>query len=237
MTTLIQKLANEIPKCGDRKSIWEKQLGLKESYPKELAVFKAVLGAGGQFNFWEGESHKSDSSEAIGSGSDKWFAVVRGDIPIYAMNLVQTRIDVYKNCLTFLACGCNPLDKEWWEGLHKAYGYDPLRKRETLCWMILKDLGVDVVIEPPAKGCVDYNLIVALRHLGIVTAKGNVFDTETETELRKNCLLVCEQLLVLKPELTVMDVDSYLYNMGKHIRKTVSNWADYFCYRVGCYYY
>jgi len=199
-------------------------------------IERATKMACGQFNYWEG---KHGDIIWPGVSSEDWTAVVLGEKDIEEMNLVQTRKRILEATEQYLKdnlASPQVINRDWWwRGLTFAFGGDPLRKRETLLWMMLRGMGFD----PPIVqcGCIDYNVIVALRKHGIIEGfKGNMFDLLSETQLRYECLQAIGRLLDSN-SLTISGLDALLYGEGRSIRKTEPDWEDYFCYRPGCYFY
>jgi len=198
---------------------------------------QAIFGTIGDFNYWEedGEIKWPDLSAA------DWFKVIRHEKPLYEMNLPELREQLWKAAIDFMPTFEIPdiYTLEWWNKLSEVYGNDPLRKRETLLWIILTDLGFPN-LPTPNRGCIDYNIILAFRYLKIIVGyNGSSFGIKEETDLRFECLSVIEQVLDARPDLSISDLDSLLYKFGKYIQHTVSReeWEPFFCYRPGCFYY
>lgn len=202
------------------------------------AIQQAVLSSIGNFNFWE----KDGKIAWPGLSSNDWMKVIRFEKPIEEMNLVEKRKELWDKAVHFMSDSelTNDIhDNIWWEALAIVFGGDPLAKRETLLWITLSDLGFTQMHLPNA-GCIDYNIILALRYLEIITGyEGNIFDKTEETKLRFECLHVVEQILKERQDLNVSDLDSFLYKMGRYIRYEFPReiWDPYFCYRIGCFYY
>lgn len=220
---------------------WDKILEVTPSMSMKEVIRKAVLMACGQFNYWEG-----DNGEVTWPGvkSEDWTAVILGKKPIEEMNLVEVRRQIYDRTMRFLRETSSekpfaiPIsDPYWWDALTHVFGGDPLRKRETLLWMMLDYLGYDVPC--PQKGCIDYNIIVSLRKHGIVTGySGNRFNLYQETCLRMDCLEAIEAILDrYEDTFSIASLDAALYLEGRRIRKEEKNWEQYFCYRPGCFFY
>lgn len=219
---------------------WDKILEITPKMPQEEVIRRAILMACGQFNYWEVDG------EVVWPGvkSEDWTAVALGKKPIEQMNMVDLRrwmLDRVEAFFKDLTPEC-PLDRVivdpyWWDSLTHVFGGDPLRKRETLLWMMLDYLGYDVPC--PQKGCIDYNIIVALRKNDIVTGYGgNRFSLYQETCLRMDCLEAIEFILDrYEDKFTVASLDAALYLEGRRIRKEDKDWEQYFCYRPGCYFY
>ena len=217
-------------------NIWQIGLGLDGGSSCGLIYKRVFESCSGNFNYWQVDD-KIVWPDTSSSG--EWFAVIRGEKPIEDMNLPDLRKHLLQETSEFLHSSSNVEieDKLWWAALSHVYGGDPLRKRETLAWIILTDLGFKN-IPIVQRGCIDYNLIVALRFNGCVYGyKGNKFNLYDETKLRTDCLLAVEEILNLRSDLTVSSLDKILYFLGRKIRHTTSDWEQYFCYRIGCYFY
>lgn len=228
----------------DRKDIWMKMLEISEEDLNskratsrwEEIICRATQCCIGNFNYWE-EAGKITWPKNI--NGQLWFDVVMGRRDINTLNLVDLRKKFLIKCREFLKdFNLNDIyTTSWWTKLTDVFGKDPLKKRETLLYIILTDLGFKDLY-CPNKGCIDYNIIVALRFFGIIEGyEGNIFDLATETKLRNECLVVCDELIARQKWLNVSILDNILYSEGKRIRKTYDNWEDYFCYRLNCYYY
>ena len=200
----------------------------------------AIRATIGNFNFWEGPEGRITWPEGLGGSA--WFEVATGKRSVKEFNLSPLREAFlivgeafWKN--TPLSIHETPIQNpSWWTRLTECYGNDPLRKRETLLYIILYDLGWDAV--PPMQGCIDYNVIIALRHKGIITGfDGNEFNETEETLLRMECLVAIMNILNIRQDLTISMMDQELYLGGKWIRKHDPNWEKHMCYRPGCYYY
>jgi len=225
----------------DTSSEW---LGKEETLPSleneafaSYTLQQAILGTIGNFNFWEEEGVIKWS----GVDSSDWFKVVRIEKSIWDMNLPKIRKIFWDSAIENMQKF--PIhkiyDESWWNRLTELYGHDPLKKRETLLWIILTDLGFQN-LPIQNKGCIDYNIILAFRYLGIVIGyKGNIFNLREETELRFECLHVIESILKARPDLSISDLDSLLYRFGRYIRcvEPPEHWDQFFCYRHGCYFY
>lgn len=223
---------------GDRGHVWRDLLEIKPRTPKKKIVERAIKAAVGNFNYWEQEGQ---IKWPAGLNGASWFDVVMGRRNIKTLNLVHRRRVLLARAETFTMN--HPLHEDamlskwWWHELTAAYGYDPLRKRETLLWIVLNDLGFKN-LPVPNMGCIDYNVITAFRHLGIVIGfEGNMFSEDSETQLRTECLTAIMYILQWRSDLTVSTLDDCLYNLGKKIRHEEPDWEKCFCYRFGCYYY
>jgi len=229
----INEYLEKVEKC--KPLPWEIILDVNGLSEKEK-IERSIKMACGQFNYWE-ENGKITWPNL---SSEDWTDVVLGKRDIETMNLVQTRKQILKNTEDFISISNlteNIKDYNWWEALSYVFGGDPLRKRETLLWIMLTGLGFPIPFKI-REGCIDYNVIVSLRYHGIVTGYiGNQFNILQETQLRYDCLHVIEKMLEMRKDLGINDLDAHLYLQGRNIRKTVDNWEDYFCYRFGCYFY
>jgi len=219
---------------------WYDVLELTPYMSDRDVITRAAVMACGQFNYWE----EDGEVRWPGPSSEDWTAVALGKKPIEEMNLVDVRRRMRDRTLEFLkgftddgAIETAIHDPRWWDCLTHVFGGDPLRKRETLLWMMLDHLGYAAPC--PQKACVDYNLIVALRrHLVVGGYKGNRFDLYGETCLRMDCLQAVEWIYhYFEGTFTVASLDAALYLEGRRIRKEEDDWEDYFCYRPGCYFY
>jgi hypothetical protein len=233
-----------------RVKMWDELLGISGQTGE--TVRRAVLGSAGQFNFWE---RNGKIEWKTGFNSDSWFCFVReycseGQQEIKERikntlnyyNLPDIRIKLIENTEKFLAESSDLVscirDPYWWEALSHVFGGDPLKKRETLLWMILTDLGIDA--QEQKKGCIDYNIILLFRFLGIITGfDGNIFTLYDETRLREECLKAVEYILEKRPDLSISELDFHLWSEGRQIRGTrpQEEWDPFFCYRLGCFFY
>lgn len=231
----------DIPGRGD---VWRQLLEITSSdvhqTDKEI-IERAILSCCGNFNYWEVDG-KIEWPENLNGQS--WFDVIMDRRDINTMNLPKLRSDILGTTRVFLQQNFYSIHSiysirspYWWADLSKAFGNDPLRKRETLLYIILSDLGFKDIYCPNV-GCIDYNLIVALRYHGIIEGyAGNTFNISEETNLRTECLVVCQEILKRYPELNVSKLDNVLYTEGRCIRHTEPDWESHFCYRFGCYFY
>lgn len=201
-------------------------------------IQQAILGSIGNFNFWE----EDGKITWPGLTSDDWFKVVQLEKSIEQMNMAVKRKELWNNAIEFMT-DLNLIeiiyDPIWWAALSAVFGGDPLKKRETLLWVILSDIGFSG-IPLPNTGCIDYNVILSLRYFGAITGyEGNIFNLIDETKLRFECLEIVKQILIERPDLTVSTLDSFLYDAGKYIRNAIprEEWDPYFCYRFGCFFY
>lgn len=219
---------------------WDKVLELTPDMSDYEVIKRATVMACGQFNYWE----EDGEVKWPGPSSEDWTAVTLGKKPIEEMNLVETRRDIRERTLGFIEAFTDDgaiegaiHDSRWWDCLTHVFGGDPLRKRETLLWMMLDYIGY--VAPCPQKACVDYNLIVALRRYQVVCGyEGNRFDLYGETCLRRDCLEAVEWMYyTFEGTFTVASLDAALYLEGRRIRREEDDWEDYFCYRPGCYFY
>lgn len=247
----VKELIKNIKPLPDRAHIWIPLLGIDQwTEPhfeisdirsnealQKYVIKQSILATIGSFNFWE----MDNTITWPDLGTEDWFKVVKNEKPIEEMNLVGIRKYLYNLALDFTEISDLPKDiysEIWWTTLSAVYGGDPLRKRETLLWIILNDLGF-VGMPLPNKGCIDYNTILMLRFFGAVECKGNVFNILSETKLRYECLSVVEQILNARIDLTPSQLDNFLYSAGRQIRHEMPReyWDPYFCYRLGCYFY
>ena len=250
-SAVIKRIAQSISVPEDfrksRAKVWMEALGLKGDEDLLEVLRRAVRGAVGQFNFWEGENQ----TVTWAYSSEGWFAVTRGEKDISSLNLVPKRTDLLGAVDAFFKLTpCLTIDtiKDplFWAVLTHLFGGDPLRKRETLLWIMLDDLSYEYPKMPdisrllPSKGCIDYNIMLYLRYMKAVTGySGRIFDLYTETKLRMDCLRAVDTIMCLRPDLTVSSLDSFLWESGRRIRHTTprEEWDPLFCYRFGCYFY
>jgi hypothetical protein len=247
---VIHRIAKEVTVPPDfaesRAKAWATVLGLQGDEKPFAVLRQAACGAVGQFNFWEGEFGQITWA----SNSSDWFAFIRGEKSILSMNYPGKRAELKDNVTGFL--DTTPeltidviADPLFWSIMTHLFGGDPLRKRETLLWIMLDDLRVmfpevPEAAEAPNRGCIDYNIILYLRYMKAITDyEGNRFDLYTETQLRTECLHAVEMILEKRPDLTVSSLDSWLWEAGRKIRHELpqKQWEPYFCYRIGCYFY
>jgi hypothetical protein len=233
----LSNLAESIPDPNPD-FVWgaEEVMGLVYEDDREQFLRSAVLWAIGNFNFWEA------NSSVAWPIVPAWRDVIQGKEPLHRMNLYDERQELWRKAEEFMdeECGCLvPHVKEvaWWEALSHVFGGDPLRKRETLLWIALEDVGCPVPVV--RKGCIDYNVIVTLRASGVVNGyEGNSFNLYEETKLRRECLVAVERLLEIK-SWKIGELDAHLWWAGKNFRKTNPRdvWEPFFCYRIGCFFY
>lgn len=223
-----------------RGQMWRELLGVTKDTPNSKVIQLATLSAAGNFNYWEDNGKVNWSS----INSSDWFAVIRGEKKIEEMNLPVLRTAFYTATYNFLkSCGTHPDDPIWWDCLSHVFGGDPIKKRETLLWIMLFDMGYSVCM-PPEVGCIDYNIMLLCRYHKLISnnepyEEGTPVDLYVETAIRKDCLLVCHELLLMSDNrLNISKLDDILFNLGRQLRKTSrSIWEPYFCYRFGCYFY
>jgi hypothetical protein len=234
----LEKLTRNISVKVDynRTEVWKSLLDINPMSDDDFILKRAILGAAGQFNYWEEDG--KIVWPAI--SSDDWFKVVTGKKPITEMNLCLKRTEIYVTVSDFLKnnqiCVMDPV---WWDSLSFVFGGDPLRKRETLLWIMLTDLGYEN-LPAQKKGCIDYNIMLFLRFSGVIKEYGgNIFNLYEETKLRTECLEVIERILDKRKDLTIQKLDSFLYFSGKEVRHIMDMhfWEPYFCYRLGCFFY
>lgn len=228
----------EVDKSFDRKAMWCHLLGVSDPFNEEKFLKRSIVSAGGNFNFWQ----KDKKIVWPNLNSNDWFKVVRGIKPITEMNMVDERmkmLDASINLINESSLPTDLADKHWWEVLSSVYGGDPLKKRETLLWFMLNDLGYKKALQPNW-GCIDYNIMLYFRYNGIVKGyHGNIFKIYEETRLRYECLQAINNILHTRDDLTVQEVDMWLWGEGRKIRHSIprERWDPWFCYRIGCYFY
>jgi len=209
-------------------------LEIDDNTTKNEIIERTILCCVGNFNYWEEDNKISWPKEISGI---TWFEFVMGRRSIQSLNLWQKRLDLYNSAKDWISKTNFELNNpSWWNEMNIVFGNDPLKKRETLAYIILTDLGFEC--HCPNVGCIDYNIIVALRRHGIITGYDkNYFEINEETQLRYECLLVCYEILKRVPQLTVSTLDILLYDEGRRIRHNEYEWERYFPYRFGCYYF
>jgi len=222
----------------DRYQDWINFLEITENDSATDIIIRATISCSCNFNYWEEDGK---ISWPAGVNGIALMDALAGRRSMQTLNLYHTRAGMYNRIVDWLEK--RPIDinsKKWWAELSIEFGHDPLRKRETLLFIILSDLGLfdkqsNVC---PNVGCIDYNVITALRFHGVIEGyEGNIFDEETETQLRTECLSICQFILQLNKSIDISGLDYILYNEGRRIRYNEPEWEKFFCYRYGCYFY
>lgn len=232
-----------------RKGTWKELLKIDDNTKPSEIIRRAILSCAGNFNYWEENGQIAWPNNMSGT---TWFEVIVGERDIKTMNIYPTRMKILARANKFINQSGTDIkclyDNNWWNKLHDAFGLDPLKKRETLLYIILTELGINDVdtskIPCQNMACIDYNIIIALRYAKAVTGfTGNIFDLKTETKLRYDCLQACEEIFNISKcnnthqLISIGKLDNFLYSTGRYIRHNIKNWEDFMCYRFGCYFY
>jgi hypothetical protein len=240
----------------NRKKLWHELLGTSPETKSQKIIEQAIYGSIGQFNFWEDTTIVGEGviAWAENRNSSNWYAFIRDDrvgcwgsmAEKHKLNLIDKRLSFLSDAERFIKdsgdlekCIKDPV---WWNALSAVFGGDPLKKRETLLWITLTDLGFKVPEQK--RGCIDYNIILLFRYLGLIKGyAGNIFTLYEETKIRYECLTVINYILGHSKQhklgLTISNLDAWLWAEGRKLRRSLPRevWDPSFCYRFGCFFY
>lgn len=162
---------------------WEGLLGVKATMRPELFIRRAIVACSQQFNFWQ------DKTETV-SNNTVW-EWCRSDMAgsyrfFEKMNLPDVRVKIMTN-LSDIFHRFSPLVKalkvkDFWSEVNRLSNPsrpDVVMKKTVLLKFICDSAGFEVYnTDRWGYACVDYNALVTLNHLGVLSVPGGLWAKE-----------------------------------------------------------